>query len=312
VDYLTVAYADEGVELRREGIHAPIMVLNPQEAGFDAMLRYQLEPEIYSMRLLQAYAIFSQHRTGDFAIHLKLDTGMHRLGFVASELPVLIEILQQNPQIRIKSIFTHLAASEAPEHDDFTLEQLHLYKKMYERIAEAIGYQPLQHALNTAGVHRFPEWQMDMVRLGIGLYGLDNYADFKESLFTVLTLRATISQIHTLQPGETVGYGRRWRAERVSRIGTISIGYADGLRRAAGNGNFSVWLHDKLAPIVGTVAMDMCMVDLTDIPEAREDDEVEIFGENQSVRVLAKALNAIPLEIFATIAERVKRVYVQE
>lgn len=312
VDYLTVAYADEGVALRREGIHAPIMVLNPQEAGFDAMLRYHLEPEIYSMRLLRAYAVFSQHRPGDFPIHLKLDTGMHRLGFVEEELPMLIEILQQNPQIQIKSIFTHLAASEAPAHDAFTLEQLQLFKEMYEIISESIGYKPLKHALNTAGVHRFPDWQMDMVRLGIGLYGLDNYVDFKEKLFTVLTLRATISQIHALQSGETVGYGRRWRAERTSRIGTISIGYADGLRRAAGNGKFSVWLHGKLAPIVGTVAMDMCMVDLTDIPEAREDDEVEIFGENQSVLALAKAFDTIPLEVFATITDRVKRVYIQE
>lgn len=312
VDYLSVAYADEGVALRKEGIHAPIMVLNPQEAAFDAMRRYHLEPEIYSQRLLRVYAVFSQNKTGDFPIHLKLDTGMHRLGFVEEELPMLIEVLQQNPQIQVKSIFTHLAASEAPEHDAFTLAQLELYQKMYDSIVESIDYQPLRHALNTAGVHRFSSWQLDMVRLGIGLYGLDNFADFKEKLFPVMTLRATISQIHTLQPGETVGYGRRWRAERTSRIGTISIGYADGLRRAAGNGKFAVWLRGKFAPIVGTVAMDMCMVDITDISEAREGDEVEIFGENQSVRVLAKVFDTIPLEVFATITDRVKRVYVQE
>ncbi|HMP13557.1 MAG TPA: alanine racemase C-terminal domain-containing protein, partial [Saprospiraceae bacterium] len=151
-----------------------------------------------------------------------------------------------------------------------------------------------------------------MVRLGIGLYGLDNYTEFREKLFPVLTLKATISQIHTLHPGESVGYGRRWRAARTSRIGTISIGYADGLRRAAGNGRFAVWLHGQRAPIVGTVAMDMCMIDLTDLPEAREGDEVEIFGENLSVTVLANVYDTIPLEVFTTISARVKRVYLQE
>lgn len=315
IDYLTVAYADEGIDLRKEGIHMPMMVLNPEEASFDAMHRYQLEPEIYSLQLLQSYVAFTKNQNGhqpSFPIHLKLDTGMHRLGFVEDELPLLLEILQQHPEIQIKSVFTHLAASEAPEHDAFTLEQLHLFEKIYNQISEIIGYQPIKHALNTAGVHRFPDWQMDMVRLGIGLYGLDNYAEFKEKLFTVLSLKATISQIHTIQPGESVGYGRRWRAARLSRIGTISIGYADGLRRTAGNGKFSVWLHGARAPIVGTVAMDMCMIDITDIPQAREGDEVEIFGENLSVRELARVFDTIPLEVFTTISERVKRVYIQE
>ncbi len=315
VDYLSVAYADEGIELRRQGIYMPIMVLNPEEASFDAMHRYHLEPEIYALGLLRAYAVFSRHCNGsptNFSIHLKLDTGMHRLGFVEADLPDLLDLLRQNPQINVKSVFTHLAASEAPEHDVFTLEQLHLYQIMYERIAATLGYQPLRHALNTAGIHRFPEWQMDMVRLGIGLYGLDNYAEFHEKLFTVLSLRATISQVHYIQPGESVGYGRRWWAERPSRIGTISIGYADGLRRAAGNGRFAVWLHGRRAPIVGTVAMDMCMIDITDLPEAREGDEVEIFGENLSVWELAKVYDTIPLEVFTTISGRVKRVYVQE
>ncbi len=315
IDYLTVAYADEGIDLRKEGIHMPMMVLNPEEASFDAMHRYQLEPEIYSLQLLQSYVAFTKNQNGhqpSFPIHLKLDTGMHRLGFVESELPLLVEILQQHLEIKVKSVFTHLAASEAPEHDAFTLEQLHLFEKMYTQISKIIGYQPIKHALNTAGVHRFPNWQMDMVRLGIGLYGLDNFAEFKEKLFTVLSLKATISQIHIIQPDESVGYGRRWRAERVSRIGTISIGYADGLRRTAGNGKFSVWLHGQRTPIVGTVAMDMCMIDITDIPQAREGDEVEIFGENLSVRELAKVYDTIPLEVFTTISERVKRVYIQE
>ncbi|MFN7116829.1 MAG: bifunctional UDP-N-acetylmuramoyl-tripeptide:D-alanyl-D-alanine ligase/alanine racemase [Saprospiraceae bacterium] len=314
VHYLAVAYTDEGIELRHEGIRMPLMVLNPETSSFDAMHRFQLEPEIYSLTLMQEYAHFSKIKNGNsvFPIHIKLDTGMHRLGFEEEDLPDLIALIKDNPQIYIKSIFTHLAASEAPEHDAFTLEQLHSYEKMYNLIAENLNYQPLRHALNTSGVHRFPDWQMDMVRFGIGLYGLDNYKAFKESLFPVLSLKATISQIHYLEIGESVGYGRKWRAERPSVIGTISIGYADGLRRTAGNGKYSVWLHGKLAPIVGTIAMDMCMIDLTDVPEAREGDEVEIFGENLPVTELAKVYDTIPLEIFTTISERVKRVYVQE
>lgn len=315
VDYLAVAYADEGIELRKEGIHAPIMVLNPQATGFDAMHRHHLEPEIYAVELLEAYTLFSKSSNGkraNFPIHLKIDTGMHRLGLVEKDLPAVLHLLQTHPEVRVQSIFTHLAASEAPAHDAFTLEQLQRFAQMYEQIAATIGYRPLRHALNTAGVHRFPDWQMDMVRLGIGLYGLDNYSEFREKLFNVLCLKATISQVHELQAGDTVGYGRRWRAERASRIGTISIGYADGLRRAAGNGRFSVWLHEQRAPIVGTVAMDMCMIDLTDIPQARAGDEVEIFGEHIPVSELAKLYDTIPLEVFTTISERVKRVYVQE
>ncbi len=314
VHYLTVAYTDEGIELRKEGIHIPIMVLNPEESSFDAMHRYRLEPEIYSLSLLRAYATYSS--TADeglpFPIHLKMNTGMNRLGMTALDLPELLQLLRDYSQLEVRSIFTHLAASEAPEHDAFTLQQLHDFVEMYEQIAAALGYRPIRHALNTAGVHRFPDWQLDMVRLGIGLYGLDNYTEFREKLFPVLTLKATISQIHTLHPGESVGYGRRWRAARTSRIGTISIGYADGLRRAAGNGRFAVWLHGQRAPIVGTVAMDMCMIDLTDLPEAREGDEVEIFGENLSVTVLANVYDTIPLEVFTTISARVKRVYLQE
>ena len=314
IHYLAVAYTDEGIELRQEGIRMPIMVLNPEASSFDAMHRYQLEPEIYSLGLLQEYLHFSQIKKEDaiFPLHIKLDTGMHRLGFVLKDLPNLISLLKTNPQLQVKSIFTHLAASEAPEHDAFTLEQLHLYGKMYAEITAHLDYKPLRHALNTSGVHRFPDYQMDMVRFGIGLYGLDNYVAFKETLFPVLSLKATISQIHSIEAGESVGYGRHWRAERPSSIGTISIGYADGLRRMAGNGKFAVCLHGKRASIVGSIAMDMCMIDLTDISEAREGDEVEIFGEHIGVTELAKVYDTIPLEIFTTISERVKRVYIQE
>lgn len=314
VHYLAVAYTDEGIELRQAGIRMPLMVLNPEASSFDAMQRFQLEPEIYNLGLMEEYVQFSRLKKDSTAapIHIKLNTGMNRLGFVEKDLPNLILLLKDNSQIQVKSIFTHLAASEAPEHDAFTLQQLRLYQKMYDAITANLPYQPLRHALNTSGVHRFPDFQMDMVRFGIGLYGLDNYQAFHETLFPVLSLKATISQIHPVQPGESVGYGRRWRAERPSVIGTISIGYADGLRRTAGNGKFAVWLHGRRAPIVGTVAMDMCMIDLTDVPAAREGDEVEIFGEHLPVTELAKVYNTIPLEIFTTISERVKRVYISE
>ena len=314
VHYLTVAYVDEGIELRKEGIRMPIMVLNPEPSGFDAMYRHRLEPEIFSLRILKEYIDFS-HKISNkdaFVIHIKLNTGMNRLGFGRQDLAVLLPLLQANPQLQVASIFTHLAASEAPEHDAFTLGQLQSFEIMYEEIVSELGYSPLRHALNTAGVHRFPDWQMDMVRFGIGLYGLDNYVAFKEKLHPVLSLKTTISQIHLLASGESVGYGRKWVASQPSRIATLSIGYADGLRRAAGNGKFAVWLHEKRAPIVGTVAMDMCMVDVTHLPAAQEGDEVEIFGEHLSVWELANAYATIPLEVFTTISERVKRVYIQE
>lgn len=312
VDYLGVAYADEGVDLRTAGIRLPIMVLNPEEATFDALFRFHLEPEIYNLRILRELITAIPEGVERIPVHLKLDTGMHRLGFEPPDIPPLLDLLQTESRLEVRSVFSHLAASEATEHDAFTNRQAALFHEMYEAIASAISYRPLRHILNSAGIVRFPQYQMDMVRLGIGLYGVDAPGSLKPFLQTVHTLKATISQIKQLVPGETVGYNRRGKVDRPKRIATISIGYADGLLRVAGNGNYGVMIHGKTAPVIGNVCMDMTMVDITGIAEAKEGDEVIIFGRELPVENLAERLGTIPYEVFTGIAERVKRVYFEE
>ncbi|HMR43747.1 MAG TPA: alanine racemase, partial [Saprospiraceae bacterium] len=312
VDYLGVAYADEGVELRKAGIRLPIMVLNAEEATFDALLRYELEPEIFSFEQLTDFLNFLPESVSQFPVHIKLDTGMHRLGFEETEIEKLSIALRNENRIFVKSIFSHLAASENAAHDSFTATQVSLFEKMYKILSEEIGYQPLRHILNSAGIARFPQFQMDMARLGIGLYGASMPAKIQKKLQTVLTLKATISQIKTLAATETVGYGRMGKLNSAAKIATISIGYADGLLRAAGNGKFSALVRGKRAPVVGNVCMDMTMVDVTKIPDAKAGDEVVIFGKELPVDELASSMGTIPYEIFTNIAERVKRIYYQE
>lgn len=314
MDYLTVAYADEGVTLRKAGIKLPIMVMNPEEASFDTMQRFALEPEIYSLSLLNDFVQFLKNTEGGAfsKIHLKLDTGMHRLGFESTDIQEVITVLKQNSHIEIASIFTHLAATDGPEHDGFTHQQVARFVKIYDQITEGVGYKPLKHALNSSGIYRFPEYHFDMVRLGRGLYGVAALPIMQRQLQVVQTLKATISQIKNIPKDETIGYSRKGILERDSRVATISIGYADGLRRTASGGKFAVFLHGKLAPTVGNVCMDMTMIDVTDIAEAREGDEVEIFGPNVSIQALAEAIGTIPHEVFTSISERVKRVYFQE
>lgn len=353
VDYLGVAYADEGVELRKADIQIPILVMNPEEATFDALIRYQLEPEIYSLNLLKHFTGFLRRRLPDlpdrlhkkpFPIHLKLDTGMHRLGFEPGDMEEVIRLVTGHEWLaggdssdsefraekrtatphtpfssihsfsllEVKSVFSHLAASEAAKHDAFTQEQVRRFNQMYEKLAKGLGYRPLRHILNSSGIVRFPEYQMEMVRLGIGLYGVDGSGLVQDQLMTVNTLKATVSQIKHLEPGETVGYGRMGKSDKPMRIATISLGYADGLLRRAGNGHYHVMVRGKKAPLVGNVCMDMTMIDVTHIPEAQEGDPVIIFGKELPVEELAACLNTIPYEIFTTISDRVKRVYVQE
>ncbi|MEN0048121.1 MAG: alanine racemase, partial [Bacteroidota bacterium] len=311
VDYLAVAYADEGVELRQAGIVLPIMVLNPEESTFDAHFRYDLEPEIYSISLLKSLI---RYLPDDqiIPIHLKIETGMNRLGFEEEDLPQLLTILQTEPRLKVQSIFSHLSASEAPEHDEFTIRQVQKFDMLYEKIVEQIGYRPIQHILNTSGIIRFPESQFDMVRLGVGLYGLDNGKDIQHQLRIVNTLKARISQIKLVKAKETVGYGRKGAIRKDSRIATISIGYADGLPRNVGNGKFSLLIRNQYAPIVGNVCMDMCMVDVTHLPEAQEGDEAIIFGNAPHIDDLARIAGTIHLELFTRITQRVKRVYFQE
>lgn len=314
VDYLAVAYSDEGIVLRQAGVKMPIMVMNPDEESFDAMYRYNLEPEIYSLNILNRLIEFSYYAKSPtpYSIHLKLDTGMHRLGFEKTNIAELVSLINQNKHITIISVFTHLAASESPEHDSFTHEQVRRFMEMYDVLTEGVGYKPMRHVLNSSGIVRHASYQFEMARLGIGLYGIDSSGLFQNNLQVVQTLKASISQIKNVACHETIGYSRRGALTRDSRIATISIGYADGLLRGAGNGRFSVWVKGQLAPIVGNVCMDMTMIDITDIPEALEGDEVEIFGTHISVHQLATVLDTIPYQIFTGIAERVKRVYFQE
>ncbi len=312
VDYLGVAYADEGVELRKAGVQLPIMVMNPEAATFETLTRFDLEPEIYSLGLLRQFSDYVDTENAKVKIHLKVDTGMHRLGFESDELSEVSAILKLTPGLKVASIISHLAGSEDQQHDDFTKLQVSRFEKNYQSLIEKLDYQPLKHILNSTGIVRFPQYQMDMVRLGIGLYGIDSSVTIQEALQVVTTFKATISQIKSLDAKETVGYGRSGKIDEQKRIATISVGYADGLLRAAGNGNFRVLIHNQPAPIIGNVCMDMSMVDVSDIPQAKEGDEVIVFGKTPTVSDLADCLDTIPYEIFTNISKRVKRVYFQE
>ncbi len=325
VDYLAVAYTDEGVELRKAGITLPIMVMNPEMQSFETMLQYTLEPEIYNFRLLNQVAdVIKKHREsetaekGFYPIHLKLDTGMHRLGFEEHELNELIIRLKNNRNIKIQSIFTHLAAADETEHDSFTKKQLETFDRMSKQIISAFDYPILRHALNSAGIIRFNEFQFDLVRLGIGLYGVASTWHEQRQLQNVTTLRTVISQIKNVQAGESVGYGRKAKLTRDTTIATVAVGYADGINRKLGNGIGKMFVTSskegatgKFAPIIGNVCMDMCMLDISDIA-AKEGDEVIVFGHEYPVTEIAKTLGTIPYEILTGISQRVKRVYFQE
>lgn len=309
VDFLGVAIADEGIVLRNEGVKVPVIVMNPEEYSFASMIEYYLEPEIYSFSELEAF-IKSLGIIGmtNYPIHIKLDTGMHRMGFVEKDIPELIERLKDNDAVYICSIFSHLAGADEAIHDDFTHLQIDRFDKWSTAICAAFEHKIIRHILNSAGIDRFPEYQFDMVRLGIGLYGL---ASTNEHLMNVGTLRTTISQIKTINAGETVGYSRKTNLKKESTIAVIPIGYADGFRRKLGNGVGRVLVNGKLVPLVGNVCMDMCMIDITGIA-ANVGDTVIIFGKDYSANELAKLLDTIPYEILTSISERVKRVYISE
>lgn len=309
VDYLAVAYVDEGVRLRQGGIELPILVLNPEPSTFATMLHYRLEPEIYTIQQLKELHTYTSDQGDPLNIHLKINTGMNRLGFSAADLPALLSCIEQYQAFEIKSIFTHLAASEDPTEDDFSLQQIQTFQSHYEYLCQAIGYRPMRHVLNSAGIARFPQFQMEMVRLGIGLYGVLGGAAAIPHLQPVLTLKATISQLKWYEPGVTIGYGRAAKLKRRTHLATVSIGYADGLPRKIRSNLYQVYIHAQPAPIIGHVCMDMCMVDVTDIPEIQYKDEVIIFGEMPSVEMLAAATDRIVYEILTGISTRVQRLY---
>ena len=312
VDYLGVAFADEGISLKSAGITVPIMVLNPESTSFSALIQHQLEPEIYSIKGLKAFLkIAEQKKLKYFPIHIKLDTGMHRLGFEEENLTELIQTLKGNETVQIKSILSHMATSDDLKHDVFSKSQIALFEKLSTQLQTSLNIKPIRHILNTSGITNYPEAQYDMVRLGIGLYGISNDYEEQKELENVGTLKSIISQIRTIEKGESVGYGRRFIAEKETIIATIPIGYADGIRRSWGHGVGYVVINNKQAKIIGSICMDMLMVDVTNI-DCKEGQTVIVFGENPTVNFMAKQLNTIPYEILTSISQRVKRVFFRE
>jgi alanine racemase len=306
VDYLGVAYVDEGIDLRRNNIKLPIMVMNPSEESYEQLLSYNLEPEVYSFGMLKSLIKFLRGK--ECRVHVKLDTGMHRLGFVEDDINDLLELLKVNKNLHVASIFSHLAAADESQHDDFSMHQGAIFKKCADMISATLTYKPLYHILNSSGILRMPQFHFDMVRLGIGLFGVDPAA-LQTNLKPVATLKTIISQIKHVPKGESIGYGRMGNATQDISIATIAIGYADGFSRAFSLGKGEVLIRGMRAPVIGNVCMDMTMVDVTGIP-ASEGDEVIIFGESLSIQELAKRIGTIPYEILTNTSERVKRVFV--
>ncbi|MEP2773527.1 MAG: bifunctional UDP-N-acetylmuramoyl-tripeptide:D-alanyl-D-alanine ligase/alanine racemase [Fulvivirga sp.] len=307
VDYLGVAYADEGVQLRKNGITLPIMVMNPTQESFEKILKYELEPEIYNFNILNKFISFLDTQKAN--IHLKLDTGMHRLGFASHQLDELTQVLQVNTNIQVKAMFSHLAGADNESHNDFSHNQARQFDEMSMQVSKSLNISPIRHLVNSPGIVRFPQYHFDMVRLGIGLYGVETNLQEQDKLQPISSLKTIISQINELKAGDTVGYGRKGKIEANKRIATIAIGYADGYSRAFSNGIGQVFIHGKRAPVVGSVCMDMTMVDVTHIPEAAEEDEVEIFGKNITISEMAGFINTIPYEILTSVSQRVKRIY---
>lgn len=312
VDYLAVAYADEGVELRKAGITLPVMVMNAEEVTYDLLVQHNLEPEIFSFGILSTFEDYLlRNAVIDYPVHIKLDTGMHRLGFEPKDIAELCQRLQSTSVFKIQSVFSHLSASDSALHDEFTLAQGQAFLQGCEQIQKITGYSFLRHIANTSAIHRHREMQFDMVRLGIGLYGVDADPVIQQQLKNVTTLKTTISQIKKIRQGESIGYSRRGIAAGDSEIATVRIGYADGYPRLLSNGAGYMLVNGKKAPVIGNVCMDMTMLDITGI-DAGEGDEVIVFGTSLPVSEMAASAQSIPYEILTGISQRVKRVYFEE
>ena len=310
-DYLAVALPLEGVELRKAGIGLPILVLTAGTDFFEEIVEYHLEPGIPNLYTLKAFvALLRERGMKDYPIHIKLDTGMHRLGFMTPELPELLEYLADCPEVHVTSVYSHLAAAEDPAEDTFTLGQISLFRENASRFEPVLGYRPMWHILNSAGIERFPQYQYDMVRLGIGIYGISAVDD--KALKPVASLRVKILQIKKLPgPEGTIGYGRRGHvAPGGTTIATIPVGYADGIDRHLGCGRASFSLHGKRVPTIGNICMDMCMIDVTGV-DAAPGDTVTIFGEDPTVNELAGILGTIPYEIFTSVPRRIERIVIR-
>jgi alanine racemase len=306
VDYLAVAYADEGVELRKNGIHTPILVLNPEPSAFDSIIRYHLEPEIYSLELLDEFlAVLALQSQTKFPIHIKLDTGMRRLGLEAKDLDQLVLKLSSE-LIEVKSIFSHLAASDAKTHDDFSSDQIQFFDELSSKICNALPNSPMRHICNSSAISRFPNAHFDMVRLGIGLYGISAVTSDQASLTLAGKLKTRIIQIRDLEKGDSLGYNRSFVASQEMRIGVIPIGYADGLFRSLGHGKIQVTIGKQTTKIIGTICMDMAFVDLSNL-DSKTGEEVVIFQNINDMKNISTAANTIPYEILSAISHRVKR-----
>jgi len=309
IDYIAVALIDEAIKIRKSGCTSSIMVFNIHNDSFRKLWEYNLEPEVYSLHLLRSLSSFAKTQNTKLNIHLKVDTGMHRLGLEKDEINELVNILNSSSNLHIVSIFSHFSASENSEFDDFSNAQIKEFLTIYNKITESIDYSPMKHILNTGGVIRFPTHQFEMVRLGLGLYGVDETLEVEKKLEKVHSLKAKILQIKHLKEGETTGYGRSGVAVRNTTIATVSLGYADGLMRSCGNGKFSVYLNGHFCPTIGHICMDVMMIDITHVPQVHVYDEVEIFGKNVHLEELARSCGTISYEIISRMAPRVKRIY---
>ena len=312
-DYLAVAYPVEGMELRSAGISLPVLVLTAGTDFFPEIIENRLEPSIpnvYALKIL--CGMLKEKGIKDFPVHIALDTGMHRLGFMTDELPELLEYLKDCPFVRVKSVFSHLAAAEDPSEDEYTLGQIAMFSRNAGTIADSLGYRPIFHILNSAGIERFPQYQFDMVRLGIGIYGIGATAKAQASLAPVASLKCKILQIKKLAPGDgTIGYGRHGRISPDGTVvATIPVGYADGIDRHLGCGRASFSLNGCRVPTIGNICMDMCMLDVTGV-DAKVGDTVTIFGKDPSVVELADLLGTIPYEIMTSVPRRIERIVVR-
>lgn len=311
VDYLGVAYTDEAIELRNHGIKLPIMVMNAEEAEYNLLLENNLEPVIYNFENL--FDLIEHHKNGGKIppIHIELDTGMHRLGFDTNKLDELIDVLKKENGIQIRSVFSHLAASDEPEMDEFTLQQVSSFKKATDEIEKAIGKPFIKHISNSAGASRFKEAAFDMIRLGVGLYGVGADAVEQAKLQPVISLFSTVAQISEVKKGESIGYGRSFVAETDMTIATVPIGYADGYRRSLGNGKGKMFINGQPANVVGRVCMDMTMIDISGL-NVEVGEKVEIIGENHPIEIFARSMDTIAYEVLTSISQRVRRIYTQE
>ncbi len=311
--YLAVAYADEGVELRNSNINLPIMVMSPEQDSFEDIINHQLEPEIYSFKILENFcsALDKIGFSEPYPVHIKIDTGMHRLGFEEKEIDELISRLSRTPQVLVKSVFSHLVGSDNPELDEFTNQQISIFKKCCGELENKLGYTFFKHICNSGGITRFKDAHFDMVRLGIGMYGVGVNKAEQEHLQNVGSLKTRISQIKHLSKGQTVGYNRNGKIEKETSIATIPIGYADGFRRELGNGKFGVNINGKYCKTIGNVCMDMCMVDVSGM-NCNEGDEVIVFENFDQIQKISEAENTIPYEVLTSLSARIKRIYIQE